>query len=214
MYFYLSHRVENSIVSLSLPPRSGLAVPYLEHTAATLSAADSEGGERLASGRSKETISQLKQAFNEANLPLSLNQGEKMPGSFIIYLHYSLSLDLFLSPSLLPIVTQLLQSAIQSRDLLRVSPGKVEGHGCQHPLELSWGEFSVCCVEAHSLLNQHRNLATKERYIHVHAHHSNIIICTFFSGTGTACIVTHVVVCMYIVNHVNNYYNNNIMYVY
>ena len=88
MCFYLSHRVEdcsNSIVSLSLPPRSGLAVPYLEHTAAALSAADSEGGERSASGRSKETISQLKQAFNEANLPLSLNQGEKIPGSFIIY---------------------------------------------------------------------------------------------------------------------------------
>ena len=130
-----------------------------------------------------------------------------------LYTCIILSLSISFSLSLLPIVTQLLQSAIQSRDLLRVSPGKVEGHGCQHPLGLSWGEFSVCCVEAHSLLNQHRNLATKERYIHVHAHHSNII-CTFFSGTGTACIVTHVVVCMYIVNHVNNYYNNNIMYVY
>ncbi len=66
------------IVSLSCC--SGLAVPYLEHTAASLSALDGEGGEKTASGRSKETISKLKDAFNEANLPLSLNQGDEISG--------------------------------------------------------------------------------------------------------------------------------------
>ena len=85
--------------SLSMCLCSGLAVPYLEHTAAALSTADSEGGERSASGRSKETISQLKQAFNEANLPLSLNQGDKHQAHSLLYIPALLSLSLNLPDS-------------------------------------------------------------------------------------------------------------------
>ena len=83
---------------LSLPS-SGLAVPYLEHTATVLSADSSEGGDKSALGRSKETITQLKEAFNEANLPLSLNQGIEQNQR--LCLHYSLSLSLSPSQQLL-----------------------------------------------------------------------------------------------------------------
>ena len=79
-----------------------------------------------------------------------------------VFIILSLSLSLSLS---LPTATQLLQSATQSRDLLRVSSSsKVDHDLCPHPLGLSWGEFCVCCVEAHSMLSQHRNRASRERY--------------------------------------------------